>query len=782
MLTALLSPADPKLFSTAIIDLMTIAQRSVDHSSLHDTGETKLPQVHALNCLRDIMTNAKFADAVAPYQNSVMELAAMCLSSRIWAIRNCGLMLLRACINRLDPSARVSVLTSESNPNEKQRDDTPFTIATHLLREVKPLSAHESREASSTTEHTFAGLDLLAHLVLEGPMAATAKHLVLQQLADPTWAVRDHAALLLAIRILNGSPVSAMLTILEQGLDGSEHRVHGVLLCCRYLMKRAITVITEVELDMCIDALIRKMTDTNEELIHHSPYVYAAWLDLLNDAVFIKLDHEWSTDSGQTWSLTEKLRAIVELDCRHGPYLLQRILLHDTCHMLTPDKDRLNTSKEMTPLMKDFLGNVDALSFTLDILRQRDWHVSHRTLLTFLAAVIDQSFDQGPLPVYVLEQALICIDGCFQYLAEDSLSVPQLLLERLDFDLLQTPRELRNAGLVVRASLLGKMYPTRPHSDYSLQQVEQWLRVVEDAAGDNLDLPTRLSAAAAVSTFIGYLTRVGISKLPLRVGLRLHLFLYDLLNDDDEDVRAEAIQAARKLKLRNVEAMDNLGRCALAAREDLLCELERQFAATPELTEEALVNVLKLGQRASGVSQRAGLAELLGSSAASKLHNIARTKNDLFAEERQNLYVDDIREIDAWTELLRNTGYASLPSELSEGVARWTLDGLHQIVAMLSRDQEGGSNMNAGKRELLVFQMNDQGLLPESLYGHPLGVTYDHEILVVMLQVVSLAGIFLRWKGKEKPQDGLKQVKDLCSTRPVNFVLLGAIKRALSSE
>ncbi|KAJ9608869.1 hypothetical protein H2200_006640 [Cladophialophora chaetospira] len=788
MMTALLSPADPKLFSTVIADLITIAQRPVHHTTPNEGGQIKLAQVHALNCLKDIMTNARFAAAVAQYQALVMELAATCLSSKVWAIRNCGLMLLRACMNRLGTSGTGQTLDPIHQSEENGKTDTPSVIAFRLLDEARPLSEHDNHDTTSATEHVFAGLDLLAHVNPEGPKAAVAREIVLQHLANPTWAVRDRAALLLATHMSSGNPITEMLTLLEEGIGGQGNSTHGTLLCCRYLMERATTVMKEAELDSLCDTLVRKMTDPSGGFICLSPYVHASWLDLLTDAAALILDR-WSSGFLKAHTVVERLRFTADTSRRHSHYFRQRILLFETYHLLMQDEQWLTGSKEMRYLISDFIENTDALSFTLDNLSQRDIHNAARAVIVFLAKLVDEACDQGPLPTHALEKVFICLNQGLSHLADAPVSTAQLLLDRIDFGRLHTPRELRNAAMELKASLLGIIHAARPQPENHQRQVEDWLSVVEDSVADDLDFPTRLAAATAVSTYTGRVTVSGLSEQPPRTRLRLLRTLYDLLNDDDEDVRAEAIQAARRLKLYTIGALDNLDYCALAAREEVLLKLKRQFLGDPGLTEAALLNVLRLGQLPNDLSRKGELLSLLSTSAASRLRGIAKTKNDLFAEERQNLYIDDIREIKAWTGLLEDNGHLSLGPELNGIAVQWTVEGLGQVIAVLETDQQKGlghqvSNDLANK-EISNLQAIDQDSLPGTLFGHPLGISYDHETLVVLIQIISLAGVFYRDKqteGEGQIQNLLGKVKDLCSWLPVNPVLLGAVEHALKTK
>ncbi|KIW90444.1 uncharacterized protein Z519_09090 [Cladophialophora bantiana CBS 173.52] len=792
MIAALLNPSDSDFFFLAISDLMAIAERVTDRPLDPGTEDVKLPQVHALNCLKDIMTNSKFAAVVAQYLERMLELAATCLSSKVWAIRNCGLMLLRACINRLDPSSTREAVGSTHQPYEKGKGSTPLAIAFRLLDAPTFGSDSARNNRSSATELVFAGLDLLGHAILGVSEADEAARLVMEQLTNPTWAIRDHAALLLATRLLRGSPGEAIIKLLQEiGLSGPENQVHGVLLCCRYLMGRATVIITSTELDSITECLVNKMVHPNGSLVPHSPYVYAAWLDLLNGVASCILENNW----GQTVRRMQRLEGLVpfatRIDRAHYPYLSRRILLYKTYHILIDDSHLVDISGDLKILASQYVRDADALSFVLDLLSQKHCHKPSRTLVELLICLIDEGHMQSCLSPGVLEQTYTCLALCLDYISDVSIDMLRVLFDRLDFSQLHTPRDLRNAALKLQASVLGKIQTAHRGSISCAQQIEGWLRAVQDISTDFLDIPTRLSAAKAISTYIGYLRLSGIMELRPNVRLQLLLVLYDLLNDDDEEIRLEAVHAARKLRLHQRAAMDNLDSCALAERENLVSELARQFGETSNLAEAAIVNILRVGHNASDSSLHGSLISLFGTSVNSKLLTISKSKNDLFAEERQNLYMDDIREIKEWTQLLHNGTYAFATQELSESAMKWTLEGLDQVLQLLEADSiknpvhQATTCSNEDEVEHRHIRLYDP--LMESLFGHPLGLTYDHEILVVMIQVVSLAGVCIqhdRTIQTRQLRAKLERMKEIlaCSDSEANPVMLGAVQRALRSQ
>ena len=155
MMCAILSPIDPKTFGDVYLHLKGVASDSVTVGEEHH-NDIPLPQVHALNCLKDIMTHAKFRAPSERYIGEALELAANCLSSSVWAIRNCGLMLLRACMTRLAPQG------PESPPSEMEVNNGDRTRSSPLIVTMRMLQPDIDEPSKSTirSEIIFAGLDL----------------------------------------------------------------------------------------------------------------------------------------------------------------------------------------------------------------------------------------------------------------------------------------------------------------------------------------------------------------------------------------------------------------------------------------------------------------------------------------------------------------------------------------------------------------------------------------------------------------------------------------------
>ncbi|KAJ1916512.1 hypothetical protein IWQ60_008078 [Tieghemiomyces parasiticus] len=104
--------ANRRLLGRAAERLVTVAAGETDgtHAVVTRPGtDTDLPQVHALNVLRKLFTDAAVAAAMLPYVERGFELAVMGFTSPSWAVRNCSVMLFSALVTKTfgTKSARV---------------------------------------------------------------------------------------------------------------------------------------------------------------------------------------------------------------------------------------------------------------------------------------------------------------------------------------------------------------------------------------------------------------------------------------------------------------------------------------------------------------------------------------------------------------------------------------------------------------------------------------------------------------------------------------------------
>ncbi|KAJ9496091.1 hypothetical protein H2202_008337 [Exophiala xenobiotica] len=767
MMTALLSPADTEFFSGAISDLMDIAGQSPQNTTLSGEG-LRLPQVHALNCLKDIMTASRFSVIVIRFLSPIVRLAAACLSSKIWGIRNCGLMLLRACINRLDSSHKNENIASQDS-KQAPADDSPSLVAIHLLESAHRVSDDDPDNAMNATELVFAGLDLLGHTRSKDSENTEMGIVIARELSNPTWAVRDHAAFQLAHCLSNLGPILAVQRLLEvAGPAECGNRTHGIMLCLQYIMKVGIETLTESELERILPLLGDGLATTAGTINSRSPYVNAAWLDILNDAAVLIANNGWRQQMLSTSCSQDYLRSLQTLNSAHSPFLTHRLLLHKVFLHMLRDEDMPSHGQTVQSLGSELADDPEAMCFVLDTINEKLASRPRLSLFDLFAYVVNESYDTILRRPDVLAKAFYFLELFFASSIRPDLESLRLVSEKIDFRQLASTRDLWNATLRLEAHILGLVVLPGNGGTAARLRTNSWLDAIEYASMDYLDFPTRLSAAAAISTLLGHLLPANLDHDRRDIRLRLLLVVYDLLNDDDEEVRAEAVAAAGKLDLQHVSNIGGLGLCALAAREALIEELGEQYGQERLLTEAALAKVMRVGWDSESSFFEREVVQLFEASVSSRLAGIIKSKTDLFAEERQNLYIDDIREIEGWTKVLDQSAYRQLPQEQLQPMFVWISGGLDQVLAMLQVEQK---------------RIDRGASFSISTFVHPLGVTYDHELLVVFLQVISLAGVLLNWEAtadlKAQVHGRLEQLHLLCMQTQCNEVLVGAVNSAL---
>jgi hypothetical protein len=132
------------------------------------------------------------------------------------------------------------------------------------------------------------------------------------------------------------------------------------------------------------------------------------------------------------------------------------------------------------------------------------------------------------------------------------------------------------------------------------------------------------------------------------------LALYDILNDDDEDIRdigAEIVSQTSKESLHPI-----------VAQRHLLNGLTTSFGEEPMF----LWNVVSRLTGQQHTSYTDGIDSVVGSSVPEPPYKIFKTENALFAREEPNIYSDVVREIETWSRVFLNLPIQALQNCESE--------------------------------------------------------------------------------------------------------------------
>lgn len=179
-----------------------------------------------------------------------------------WAIRNCGLMLFRACTSRLG-RARTSLLTGQDASqswtseaivsNDKAVD--VLNLAINLLdsgyfsqgcREISatlksghdPIAGVNETTTPLATERIFAALDLIGRISPSVHGTDHIERLLWGKLSSKVWQVRERAARVLASRVSHWEIFDLLCRLVDGiSVQQDQNMIHGRLLCVKHILR-----------------------------------------------------------------------------------------------------------------------------------------------------------------------------------------------------------------------------------------------------------------------------------------------------------------------------------------------------------------------------------------------------------------------------------------------------------------------------------------------------------------------------------------------------------------
>jgi hypothetical protein len=197
-------------------------------------------------------------------------------------------------------------------------------------------------------------------------------------------------------------------------------------------------------------------------------------------------------------------------------------------------------------------------------------------------------------------------------------------------------------------------------------------------------------------------------KSPIFLGP--YVLLYDMLNDDDAEIRNLAAETTSWVLSGSISPLQkNMTYSPLRAASCLVDFIADHYSSSPELCQIATRRILgrgHIGSRDNVIQARA---------VRDTIRESQRDNTILFETEKQNLFVNEIREVDNWMKALLQLKESAFEAPLLRGIYQWVYEGLEYLVEKSRSGEEDG----------------------------PLGWTSKPEIYVVGMQVISVAGLFV---------------------------------------
>ncbi|KAK9452359.1 putative death-receptor fusion protein-domain-containing protein [Limtongia smithiae] len=227
----LLAPTLTTFFSTAARPANLAAE----------SDKMELPQVHALNCIKTVFVETRLSAAAAAYTDRALSVAIAAFASKVWSVRNAGVMLFAALQTRLFGSRKTTADAHATVGKMSVRQF--FSKFPHTQDELQRHLETYVHGNSAAVETVYPVLSLLARLQGTSGYAGLDegfRPLILSCLASPLWKIREMAARSV-VALVSGENWIAMTTelvgLIAQLAEGRGHNgAHGAVLAVDALL------------------------------------------------------------------------------------------------------------------------------------------------------------------------------------------------------------------------------------------------------------------------------------------------------------------------------------------------------------------------------------------------------------------------------------------------------------------------------------------------------------------------------------------------------------------
>lgn len=276
----------------AMEDLTEIARRP---AGLHAADGSRLPQVHASNCLNSIFKASSLQHLEKKLDGYIpicFQLAADNMRSEVWAIRNSGLILLRGLVDKLfgtseSKSSVEAGWDGKTNRINYSRYPTLAPVILNLLKTGSQTVWDTSNTAMA--EAVFPALDMIRRAGPPPDMREEVQKDVADYLSSPVWHVREMAARTLCSCLLGTGWLPSLKRLVGEPMSrrpyDQNNRLHGALLTAKFLIERVSDTMPGdffgAKLSGLVDFLM-SVRDGLDDLTSMSPYISAAALEVIN--------------------------------------------------------------------------------------------------------------------------------------------------------------------------------------------------------------------------------------------------------------------------------------------------------------------------------------------------------------------------------------------------------------------------------------------------------------------------------------------------------------------
>ncbi|KAL1891138.1 hypothetical protein Cpir12675_005073 [Ceratocystis pirilliformis] len=645
---------------------------------------TKLCQVHALNSLKDIFKSSQLSYLGVrsdKYLSKCLALAANCLQSSVWAIRNCGLILLRSIMDCL-------LGTNENKTMiEAGWDGKALRIQYDKYQSVPPLLLQLLKEGSSklklnptmasAAEAVFPALDIIRRAGPPKEIRDGAQKYIAEYLDSPVWHVREIAACALCSCLLHGDWMSEISILLDKAFAdisrNGHNYIHGVLLAFGCVLQRHCEV-QPGRLIMGWKTLLQLLKTTGNSLSTERsfhPEIFAAFLALLSRALEFCIEKMSQVDE-DLFAVSLPSAKVISLGSLAR---IQYVRWKVSCAVVQKRFGELN---EIVEFVKHNPSTATMFLDTVhDMLKLEELSISEIRQLAAIHMKI--SCNDCPYDLIARNLAAILTHTFSPRFTANKEELKQAANDDMDLSRLMdttlTPAVGDGLILLSGVKMLRDALAERPEA---ATWWKKWAVLMRQSVHDDQPFDTRYAAVSALATFFSGPFAEQQQNLPDAL-----FALYDALNDDDDQIRELAATALSPV-------LSGATLVPVEAAVALSAYMQKTFAENTAFRQEVLARMTGYMPWSvdSFVASASNTTMEGESGAVIQLKTSLTPNNALFAVEEKNLFIDEIRETQRWRQVFAALAWTDDEAEVRM-LTKWTAKGLDLLV-QTARDNFDG--------------------------------------------------------------------------------------------
>ncbi|EPX71726.1 THADA protein [Schizosaccharomyces octosporus yFS286] len=661
------------LLSKTILTLIDLAKEKINVAD-SDAGKVELPQVHAMNSLKTIFTEHRLSSVSLEYLEPAIALAIEGFSHELWPIRNCSVMLFTALMNRSFGNKRPKGVVNLGN-TKGLSTKTFFSkfpsLRPYLLKELQN-SVDTLRSNNQASTGLYPILNLFSRLQYaytypneeEWEGVKEFEPLLLQCTASKICKVREIAALSLTCLIDGSHLREFVVTQLKNVEVLTQNELHGRLLTVRAMLAGLLSNLTGDSKNVFFDKVSLTLLSCFSEITSNkrSFYIKKLFLEIIQNYFMLHTDRD-AKRLQQLRRMTMDYCKRILFEKKSWP-LYGQSFIGLPIHLQTAAEIFLQNLKEFS-----IHSDTHSVGFLVSkLLRYEFYEVQIATL--------DHILDHPRKRVIVnnpeIMQALVdlSLEHQWSQLRAPALALLSDLLEAKNYksmmldcakiiEVIQSNESLpvRESLLILLGSYLKQLF-VEGNAEFS-NYYYCWVDILLKFTNEYMAFSSRKAALSSLIHFgISFsknsdtINFTGFCILPLIYG--------DVLNDDDEELRQDAVTYA----------------CEVLQVSDLC--INEVWSLWKQATKEAFGSSSEFQ---ACVNKRIivhnGLAK-----ASQQLKSVLIRDSALFETERQNLYYSDYQK-------LQDLLYYASPS--SEELRSWAQDGIESIKQCFTNVQIDGA-------------------------------------------------------------------------------------------